>query len=95
MKKLLLLTLLTTLMISCAEEVLTTTPQSSSDLIATQVTSNLTSCAQSQLDKPPVDILYVLDNSGSSLSSDFANIKEGIVWNISVVRINKSSTQPP
>lgn len=85
MKKSIIFILIVTFMISCAEEVLTTAPQSTTDLIATQVTTDLASCAQSQLDKPPVDILYVLDNSGSSLSSDFESIKAGIAATINDV----------
>lgn len=85
MKKNFLYLLLTLLLLSCGEEVLTTSPQTSSDTVATQVVSSFQNCSQSQLDKPPVDILYVLDNSGSSLSGDFQSIKTGIANTINTI----------
>lgn len=72
-------------LISCSQETLTTGSQKDSTGVASQVTTNLQSCAQMQLDKPPVDILYVIDNSGSSLSGEFQSIKSSIANTINSV----------
>lgn len=63
---------------SCGEEVLTTSDQtevfSANDVAIFQNNT----CAQMQLQKPPVDILYIVDNSGSTLANSFQSIKSQI-----------------
>ena len=78
MKKNILLMLTFLMMFSCGEEVLTTGAQSGSTQVGSQQVTNLQNCAQMQLDKPPVDILYLMDNSGSTLNGKFQGIKPGI-----------------
>ncbi len=74
------------LLTSCGEEVLT------QNTLDNQFTSNnlqafeLSTCAQMTFEKPPVDILYVIDNSGSTLATSFQSIKNEIqntIFNIS------------
>jgi len=85
MKKNILLILTLLMMFSCGEEILTTGAQSGSTEVGSQQVTNLQNCAQMQLDKPPVDILYVLDNSGSTVSKDFQSIKSGITNTINSI----------
>ncbi|MCT4641126.1 MAG: hypothetical protein N4A33_02440 [Bacteriovoracaceae bacterium] len=85
MKTLFIGILITLSLISCSEEVLTNAPQFSQTNIAGQQVSNLQACSAMQLDKPPVDILYVVDNSGSSLLSSFQSIKSQIANTITTI----------
>ncbi len=78
LKKLLLLLALSLLSVSCGEEVLTQSTLSNSEKYADVETYNLNSCANMRFVKPPVDILFVVDNSGSTLQSSFAQIKSQI-----------------
>jgi hypothetical protein len=85
MKKMNLLFLILTLLVSCGEESLTTTSQgeqySANDLQSFEVST----CSQMHFEKPPVDILYVIDNSGSTLSSSFESIKSEISNTINTI----------
>jgi hypothetical protein len=78
MKSLILVFLMSLFAISCGEEVLT---QSTLDegFTATNIQAfELNTCSQMTFEKPPVDLLFVVDNSGSSLLPSFNNIKQQI-----------------
>lgn len=49
------------------------------------VTMSSESCSGFHFDKPPVDILFVIDNSGSTLTNDFQSIKSQIVNTIQTI----------
>jgi hypothetical protein len=75
---LILLVISTLLLSSCAEESLTPTSQSVQLSTNDSSTFQVSTCAEFHFDKPPVDILYIVDNSGSTLSSSFESIKSEI-----------------
>lgn len=70
--------LILSLLISCGEEVLTQNTQQTSFSSPTLESFELNTCSQMQFQKPPVDILYIIDNSGSTLASSFQDIKNEI-----------------
>lgn len=80
----LLLTLL--LATSCGEETLTKSQQKTS-ITATDIsTFEVTNKSLSRLEKPPVDILYIVDNSGSTLIDSFQSLKgqiQNTLYNVS------------
>lgn len=85
-KMLSLLLTMSFLLVGCGEETLTKSQQKTSftptDIASFQVTTK----SLSRLEKPPVDILYVVDNSGSTLVDDFQKLKTQIqntVYNVS------------
>ncbi len=81
----LLLILLSSILVSCGEEVLTKNTVSESITTKDIESFQLTTCAQMRFNKPPVDILYVIDNSGSTLNSDFEQIKKEIKRTINTI----------
>ena len=84
MKKIILLTLLS-ILVSCGQEILA--PGTISEgFDATDLQSfQLNTCSQMRFEKPPVDILFLVDNSGSSLLQSFNNIKQQIRNTINTV----------
>lgn len=73
-------------MSSCSEESLTSVTQDSTVTTADIETFQLNTCSQMTFEKPPVDILYIVDNSGSTLASSFQDIKgqiQNTIFNIS------------
>ncbi len=60
---------------SCGEEVLTQNSLNSGFKSNDLQSFELNTCTQMTFEKPPVDILYVVDNSGSTLASSFQAIK--------------------
>lgn len=63
---------------SCGEEILTQGTQSESFNAQNRETFELNTCSQMHFEKPPVDVLFVVDNSGSSLLPSFQQIKQQI-----------------
>lgn len=70
---LLIITIL--LVASCGEEIITQNTVSEKFTPPQTQSFAMNTCAQMTFVKPPVDILYVIDNSGSTLSSSFQSIK--------------------
>ena len=71
---------------SCGEETIAPTTQSTTFTTTDIQTFDVSTCSQMRLEKPPVDILYVIDNSGSTVAGSFQSIKAQIqntVYNIS------------
>ncbi len=78
MKRVFIFLLITLLSVSCGEEILTQGTLSE-DFTASDLQGfELNTCSQMTFEKPPVDILFVIDNSGSSLLPSFNNIKQQI-----------------
>tara|TARA_Y100000768_G_C23990951_1_gene692908 strand:+ start:11347 stop:12807 length:1461 start_codon:yes stop_codon:yes gene_type:complete len=73
-----LLLLLTFFLLSCGEEVLTKNTQSTGTSSPAIQNFALTTCSEFHFEKPPVDILYIVDNSGSTLAGSFQSIKTEI-----------------
>jgi hypothetical protein len=70
---------------SCGEEVLTQNTLSTSFKATDIETFEYTTCAASRFVKPPVDILFIVDNSGSTLQSSFEQIKSQIASTVSTI----------
>lgn len=71
---------------SCGEEALTKSQQKTSVTATDIATFEVTNRSLSRLEKPPVDILYVVDNSGSTLVDSFQALKSQIqntLYNVS------------
>lgn len=85
LKRLKLFILMFSLFISCGEEVLTQNTLSTSFKATDIETFQYTTCAASRFVKPPVDILFVVDNSGSTLQSSFEQIKGQIASTVSTI----------
>ncbi len=68
---------------ACGEEVLTQNTIDNSFKSSELESFELSTCSQMTFRKPPVDILYVIDNSGSTLASSFQSIKGEIQNTIS------------
>ena len=85
MKKLILILLLPLIFFSCGEEVLTQNTQNEGYTSSTIESQEVSTCSQFTFRKPPVDILYVIDNSGSTLASSFQSIKGEIQKTIETV----------
>ena len=78
MKSIFLFLLITLLSVSCGEEILTQGTLSEGYTASDLQGFELNTCSQMTFEKPPVDILFVIDNSGSSLLPSFNNIKQQI-----------------
>lgn len=78
MKKLLLNLFTLGLLFSCGEEVITQNSVDAQFKSSDLESSEISTCAQMTFRKPPVDILYVIDNSGSTLANSFQEIKSQI-----------------
>lgn len=76
---------LSALLSSCGEEVLTQNTLSETDSGADLETFHYSTCAAMRFVKPPVDILFVVDNSGSTLQESFAEIKGEIAATVSTI----------
>lgn len=85
MKKLFTLFMLSALLVSCGEEILTQNTLSETESPAELEVYQQNSCAAMRFVKPPVDILFVVDNSGSTLQSSFQQIKEQIAATVSTI----------
>lgn len=71
--------------VSCGEEVLTKGNQTSTYVAGDITTYELNTCSQMHFEKPPVDILYLIDNSGSTLAASFQAIKGEIQRTVSTI----------
>lgn len=78
MKKLLSIIVSILFLVSCGKETLTQGTQSTSFSAKDLETFELNTCSQMHFEKPPVDVLFVVDNSGSSLLPSFLQIKAQI-----------------
>lgn len=78
MKKILSILFMSLLLASCGEEILTQGTQSTSFKAQDLESFELNTCSQMHFEKPPVDLLFVVDNSGSSLLPSFQQIKQQI-----------------
>lgn len=85
MKQLFILTILALFSVSCGEEVLTQNTLSTAFTATDLEAFEYTTCAASRFTKPPVDILFVVDNSGSTLQSSFEQIKQQISSTVSTI----------
>lgn len=85
MNKLIITFFLTMIMISCGEEVITQNTQNSTFKSSELESFELSTCSQMTLRKPPVDILYVIDNTGSTLENSFQAIKSEIQKTVSTI----------
>jgi len=83
--KLSVIVLMMFLALSCGEEVLTQNTLSTSFKANDLEAFEYTTCAASRFEKPPVDILFLVDNSGSTLSSSFQQIKSQIASTVSTI----------
>jgi hypothetical protein len=77
--------LLLSLLISCGEEVLTQNTQTANFSSPDLASFELNTCSQMTFEKPAVDILYIIDNSGSTLASSFQEIKTQIQNTVSTI----------
>lgn len=71
---------------SCGEETLTKSQQKTTITAADISTFEVSNKSLSHLEKPPVDILYVVDNSGSTLIDSFQSLKgqiQNTLYNVS------------
>ncbi len=85
MKSIILLITLSLFAISCGEEVLTAGTVNE-EYTANNIDSfELNTCSQMHFEKPPVDLLFVVDNSGSSLLPSFDSIKQQIRGTINTI----------
>lgn len=66
------------LAVACNEEEVTRSQQSTTVNISDVETFEVSNRSLSRLDKPPVDILYVVDNSGSTLVDNFQALRSEI-----------------
>ena len=78
MKKLLSIIVAMLFLVSCGEEILTQGTQSTTFNANDLESFELNTCSQMHFEKPPVDVLFVVDNSGSSLLPSFLQIKAQI-----------------
>lgn len=79
----LFLTLL--LIASCGEEVLTKSTVSESVTASKIESFSIDTCASSHFDKPPVDLLFIVDNTGSTLADSFQVLKQQIANTINTI----------
>ena len=84
-KKLISLFALCALFVSCGEEILTQNTLSESYKAGDLETFQYSTCSAMRFVKPPVDILFVVDNSGSTLQSSFSQIKSQIAATVSTI----------
>jgi hypothetical protein len=66
------------LFVSCGEEALVQNTQGTTLTATDTTTYEVSNKSEAHYNKPPVDILYIIDNSGSTLSSSFQSIKSQI-----------------
>ncbi len=85
MKNIAALLLLSGFLFSCGEESLTVNTVSEEYNASNTTSYSLSTCSQFTFRKPPVDILYVVDNTGSTLSDSFENIKSQIKNTVSTI----------
>lgn len=85
MKKFLATLIMAVLITSCGEEILTQNTQSTSFSADDLQSFELNTCSQMHFEKPPVDILFMVDNSGSSLLPSFQQIKSQIANTVSTL----------
>ncbi len=85
MKKLMILLSMLSLLASCGEETLTVQNKEVKINAGDIEIQEVTTCSQMQFVKPAVDILYIVDNSGSTLASSFQAIKGQIQNTLSTV----------
>lgn len=85
MKKLLSFVIMLMFLVSCGEEILTQGTQSTSFSADDLQAFELNTCSQMHFEKPPVDVLFVVDNSGSSLLPSFQQIKTQIANTVSTL----------
>lgn len=78
MNKLIAILIFSSFLFSCGEEILTQNTQTTSFSANDLQTFELNTCSQMHFEKPPVDILFVVDNSGSTLVQSFQQIKSQI-----------------
>ena len=84
-KKILPILALCALLSSCGEEVLTQNTLSETFRAQDLETFQYNTCAAMRFVKPPVDILFVVDNSGSTLQGSFQQIKDQIAATVSTI----------
>ena len=72
-------------LISCGEETITQSTVSEEYNASSLEEYSLSTCSQFTFRKPPVDILYVVDNTGSTLSGSFDSIKSEIKNTVSTL----------
>ncbi|MCO4754758.1 MAG: VWA domain-containing protein [Bacteriovoracaceae bacterium] len=84
-KKLFTILALSTLLTSCGEEILTQNTLSETFGAPDLESFHYNTCSAMRFVKPPVDILFVVDNSGSTLQSSFTAIKEQIAATVSTI----------
>lgn len=77
--------LLAILLSSCSEEALTLQTLDTQFASNNQQSFEVSTCSQMHFEKPPVDILYIVDNSGSTISSSFDSIKSEISNTINTI----------
>lgn len=85
MKKTICLLFLYLALVSCGEESLTKNTQNSEFRSSDIQSFEVSTCSQMTLRKPPVDILYVIDNTGSTLAGSFQAIKSEIEKTVSTI----------
>ncbi|MEX0797918.1 MAG: vWA domain-containing protein, partial [Bacteriovoracaceae bacterium] len=85
LKKIFSILLLSSLLSSCGEEILTQNTLSESFGAPDLETFQYNTCAAMRFVKPPVDILFVVDNSGSTLQDSFQQIKDQIAATVSTI----------
>lgn len=73
------------LLSSCGEEILTQNTLSETFLAHDIETFQQNTCSAMRLIKPPVDILFVVDNTGSTLDQDFQAIRNQIAATVSTI----------
>lgn len=73
------------LMSACGEEVLTQNTLSETYTAKDLESFHMNTCAAMRFVKPPVDILFVVDNSGSTLQDSFEQIKSQIASTVSTI----------
>ncbi|MBC76384.1 MAG: hypothetical protein CME64_10255 [Halobacteriovoraceae bacterium] len=84
-KKLLFTLVLSTLLTSCGEEILTQNTVGETFGAPDLETFQQNACSNMRFVKPPVDILFVVDNSGSTLKDSFKAIKGEIAKTVSTI----------
>lgn len=73
------------LLISCGDEALVQTTQGTNFTATDTTTYEVSNKSEAHYNKPPVDILYIIDNSGSTLASSFQSVKSQIQQTISTI----------
>lgn len=71
--------------VSCGEEILTQSTLDEGFTASNIQAFELNTCSQMTFEKPPVDLLFIVDNSGSSLIQSFSDIKTQISNTINTI----------